>query len=335
MSATRGTSYLQAMAAWQRLSVQRDLCADQRKLPTSCEAPLPSPPSPHCRCRCHRHHPRSPASLVLEQAVADFAARLRLLLALHRDTHNVGARVGALLDLRATEPRGGGGAGETGGNSSGRRASWLPQGAAGSQLAVALRCPLPTAFGCSAAPTCSTVASTSRVSVVVMVCSAMRCSLPTLTGPICRTAAAEDGERGTTEAGKRSAAGPGQAGLGGCDATAGRDAGLRHKRAAKLQLQYPAAPPAAGCEHWQLSAAAAAATAPHTSSTHVDGAGGAAPRLLGALAVLGRQQAQLLLLGHNDGAIARDRRLHADEQRRSFEGAAAAAAARRAAAHSS
>lgn len=37
-------------------------------------------------------------------------------------------------------------------------------------------------------PTCSTVASTSRVSVVVMVCSAMRCSLPTLTGPICTQA---------------------------------------------------------------------------------------------------------------------------------------------------
>ena len=44
---------------------------------------------------------RQDDSLVLEQAVPDLAARLRLTLALHRDAHDVGTSVRAALDLQA------------------------------------------------------------------------------------------------------------------------------------------------------------------------------------------------------------------------------------------
>ena len=107
---------------------------------------------------------------------------------LHSDAHNVGTGIGALLDL------------QTDGPNSARECSFTdPAGRGAASLRLHLNVPrrggrqhanaTSAASKCSppaARRTCSTVAAMSRVSVVVMVCSAMRCALPTLTGPICR-----------------------------------------------------------------------------------------------------------------------------------------------------
>jgi hypothetical protein len=142
----------------------------------------------------------------------------------------------------------------------------------------------------AAAPTCSTVPSTSRVSVVVMVWRAIGCSLPTLTLPICVSdqPGSQTGDARTAvwrSVADRQAAAAAQDGRPTVKCATPASNRLIQQQHSRKPRQRPASRP------------------------HLHCASGPPLGLVDAFAVLGGQQPKFLLLGDNHRTLARHSRL--------------------------